>query len=269
MVFGIGWFSTGRDKAARDLLTTVQEDIRRGEIKALITFVFSNREAGESVESDRFFELVKAYHLPLICFSSRRFQETLQKPIEACRVAYDREVMKRIEPFRQDLCVLAGHMLIVGPEMCQKYSMINLHPAAPGGPTGSWQEVIWQLMESKATSTGVMMHLVTPELDRGPVVTYCTFPIADKPFGQAWEEVARHGVAEIKRQQGEKNALFRLIRQEGLAREFPLITATLKAFAAGEVRIKSRKLVDSSGLAIKGYDLTSEIEKTIRRSSQR
>jgi phosphoribosylglycinamide formyltransferase-1 len=46
--------------------------------------------------------------------------------------------------------------------------MINLHPAAPGGPTGTWQEVIWQLIEGRAVETGVMMHLVTPELDRGP-----------------------------------------------------------------------------------------------------
>ncbi|GAH59253.1 unnamed protein product, partial [marine sediment metagenome] len=43
----------------------------------------------------------------------------------------------------------------------QRYNMVNLHPAAPGGPTGTWQEVIWQLIENKAEETGVMMHLVT------------------------------------------------------------------------------------------------------------
>jgi len=72
-----------------------------------------------------------------------------------------------------DLCVLAGYMLIVGPEMCTRFNMINLHPAAPGGPTGTWQDVIWQLIKQRARETGVMMHLVTPELDRGPVVSYC------------------------------------------------------------------------------------------------
>lgn len=266
-MFGIGWFSTGRDKAARDLLTTVQDKIRKGEIKALITFVFSNRESGESPDSDRFFDLVKSYHLPLVCSSSHKFQQTLQKPIETCRLAYDREVMKRIEPFHQELCVLAGYMLIVGPEMCQKYNLINLHPAAPGGPTGSWQEVVWKLIESRAPSSGVMMHLVTPELDRGPVITYCTFPIAGKPFDDAWREIGQRSLPQIREQEGENNTLFRLIRQEGLAREFPLITATLKAFASGEVRIKSQQLIDSGGRTLEGYDLTTEIEKTICRST--
>ena len=58
--------------------------------------------------------------------------------------------MNRLQGFHPDLCVLAGYMLIVGEEMCQRYNMINLHPAAPGGPTGTWQEVIWQLIDSKA-----------------------------------------------------------------------------------------------------------------------
>jgi phosphoribosylglycinamide formyltransferase-1 len=37
----IGWFSTGRDQAAIDLLKIVQEAIRQGEIKAEIKFIFS------------------------------------------------------------------------------------------------------------------------------------------------------------------------------------------------------------------------------------
>ena len=37
----IGWFSTGRDKAARDLLTVVQDSIRQSEIEADICFVLA------------------------------------------------------------------------------------------------------------------------------------------------------------------------------------------------------------------------------------
>ena len=33
-MYQIGWFSTGRDKAARDLLEVVLASIKRGEIKA-------------------------------------------------------------------------------------------------------------------------------------------------------------------------------------------------------------------------------------------
>jgi folate-dependent phosphoribosylglycinamide formyltransferase PurN len=169
--------------------------------------------------------------------------------------------MKRLQDFSADLCVLAGYMLIVGKEMCQRYNMINLHPAAPGGPTGTWQEVIWKLIGAKAEQTGVMMHLVTPELDRGPVITYCTFPIRGEPFDKHWREIDGQPVAEIKKQQGESNVLFKLIRQHGLVREFPLIVLTLRAFSRGEVKIKAGAIFDRFGKQISGYDLTDEVDR--------
>jgi len=258
--YKIGWFSTGRDKAARDLLQTVWRSIEEGEIKAEIIFVFSNREPGEKKESDAFFDLVRGYQIPLICLSSARFKEKFG---EGWRPKFEKEVMKRLEGFHPDLCVLAGYMLIVGPEMCERYPMINLHPAAPGGPKGTWQEVIWQLMEEGAAETGVMMHLVTPELDEGPPATYCTFSIRGQPFDRYWDEIKGCSVEEVKNKEGENNPLFKLIRQHGLAREFPLIVATLKAFSEGRVRIEGETIVDASGKAIQGYDLTEEIERKL------
>jgi phosphoribosylglycinamide formyltransferase-1 len=261
-MYQLGWFSTGRDKAARDLLTVAQRSIALGEIEAEIAYVFCNREPGEARESDLFLELVKSYGLPLICFSSSNFKANRDAQ---WRISYDREVMKRLEGFDADLCVLAGYMLIVGEEMCQKYNMINLHPAAPGGPKGTWQEVIWQLIGNQAKESGVMMHLVTPQLDEGPPATYCTFPIRGKPFDKYWAEIAGRQLEEIKMSQGENNRLFKTIRQHGLAREFPLIIATLKAFSQGRVRIKEGKVVDADGKAIKGYNLSEEIDRVVKK----
>ncbi len=260
--YKLGWFSTGRDKAARDLLTVAQRSIALGEIKAEIAFVFCNREPGEARESDLFIKLVESYGVPLLCFSSSPFKA--QKGAN-WRISYDREVMKRLQGFDADLCVLAGYMLIVGEEMCRKYDMINLHPAAPGGPKGTWQEVIWQLIESQAQETGVMMHLVTPELDEGPPATYGTFPIRGEPFDKHWAEIKGKPIEEIKRSQGENNRLFKTIRQHGLAREFPLIIATLKAFSQGRVKIKAGKVVDADGKAIKGYNLSEEIDRVVKK----
>jgi len=259
-MYRLGWFSTGRDKAARDLLTVVQRSIALGEMEAEIAFVFCNREPGEARENDLFYRLVESYGLPLVPFSYRNFKADKGA---GWRLEYDREVMKRLQGFHPDLCVLAGYMLIVGEEMCQRYNMINLHPAAPGGPKGTWQEVIWQLIANKAESTGVMMHLVTPELDMGPPATYCTFPIRGKPFDKRWQEIEGRPVAEIKKGQGENNPLFKLIRRHGLAREFPLIITTLKAFSQGRVKIEGGRVVDTEGKAIKGYNLTDEINQQI------
>ncbi len=266
-MYQLGWFATGRDKAARDLLATVYDSIRRGEIKAEIAFVFCNREAGESPDSDLFLKQVRDYRIPLVSFSSQKFAarqkaSSQQKTggLPPWRYDYDRAIIKRLADFHPDLCVLAGYMLIVTRDLCQKYHMINLHPAAPGGPTGTWQEVIWKLIDAGATETGVMMHLVTPELDKGPPVAYCTFSIRGKPFDRYWVEYNKLPPDSPQRR-SEQNPLFQLIRQHGLAREFPLIIATIKAFSEGKVRIIDGKVVDVDGKVINGYNVTSEIDK--------
>jgi len=272
-MYQLGWFSTGRDKAARDLLTTVNNSIKQGEIAAEIAFVFSSREPGESAESDSFIRLVEDYHMPLICFSYQKYRQARDKhntspaePMPPWRLDYDREAMKRLQGFSPDLCVLAGYMLIVGQEMCQRYNMINLHPATPGGPAGTWQEVIWQLIDNEAKQTGVMMHLVTPELDKGPVVAYGTFPISGEPFGRYWQEIKGSLPGSPERDRA-KDSLFKLIRKHGLAREFPLIIATLKAFSQGKIKITAdKKVVDSKGKPIAGYNLTDEINAVVREA---
>jgi folate-dependent phosphoribosylglycinamide formyltransferase PurN len=256
-MYRIGWFSSGRDEAARQLLTAAQEAIKQGEIEGEIVFVFSNRLPGEDVESDLFFELVKSYNLPLITLSSKEFRALKG---DEWRKEFDREVMKKIAGFNPDLCLLAGYMLIVGEEMCTKYPLINLHPAPPQGPAGTWQEVIWQLIENRAEISGIKMHLVTPELDQGPAVTYCIFPIQGKAFSQYWMELDRIPFQVIKQLYGESFPLFKLIRREGVRRELPLLIATIKAFARGEVRIEGTRVVDKEGKPILGYDLSREIE---------
>jgi len=270
-MYQLGWFSTGRGKGSRGLLKAVQDSIRSGEIEAEIAFVFCSREYGETEATDIFLKMVEDYHIPLVSFSYQKFKSKIAIPgvaqeeaLPSWRLDYDREAMARLEKFHPDLCVLAGYMLIVGPEMCRKYDMVNLHPAAPGGPTGTWQEVIWQLIAREAEATGAMMHLVTPELDKGPVVTYGTFPIRGKPFDRYRAEIQGHSAEQVKQGQGEDNSLFKIIRQHGLAREYPLIIATIKAFSQGKVIITpDKRVIDAGGRPIKGYNLTDEIDKKV------
>jgi folate-dependent phosphoribosylglycinamide formyltransferase PurN len=250
-LLNIGWFSTGRDEAARQLLQAVQDKSYSGDINGKIGFVFSNREPGESKESDLFFKLVRSYNIPLICLSHQKFKTAGEE--KEWRIKYDREVHKKIEPFAPDLCVLAGYMLIVSEELCQKYDMINLHPAPPGGPTGSWQEVIWAFIQNKAETVGAMMHLVTPELDRGPVISYCLFSIKGEPFSEYWRK-------------DDKKMLFRLIRQHELVREFPLITLTLQALSRGDVGIKDGTVIDARGKTISGYNLSGKVDEEVKKN---
>ena len=264
-MYKLGWFSTGRGGGSRALLTRMHDEIEKGNVKAKIEFVFCSREPGDAEGSDTFIKLVESYRIPLVCLSSKRFKASGGEYLSPqWRLEYDREAMRRLKGYSPDLCVLAGYMLIVGPEMCQHYKMINLHPATPDGPTGTWQEVIWKLIETKATATGVMMHLVTPELDKGPPVTYCKFSIRGELFDKHWEEIKGLSVGAVKAKQGENNSLFKIIRQEGMKRELPLVIATVKAFSERRVRIENWKVVDSKGKHLKAYSLTKEIDEIVK-----
>ena len=221
-MLNVGWFSTGRDEAARQLLQAVRARINAGHINGKISFVSGNREPTQTKESDLFFALPRSYNIPLICLS-RKSLKTVRK--EEWRTEYDQEVNVRIAPLACDICLLAGYMLIVSQVPSQEHDMTSLHPAPPGGPLGSWQAVMWALIDTKPDTAGAIMHLVTPESDRGPVVSYCLFSIKGETFAQYW-------------QKGDTNALLRLIRRHELAREFSLITLTLQSLSRGEISIR-------------------------------
>ena len=260
----IGWFSTGRGPGSRGLLTFVQERIARKEMDARIQFVFSNREPGEAEGSNAFFELVRSYGIPLVTFSSRRFRRSVGGDFAAHREEYDREVMTRIGHFHPDVVVLAGYMLYTAAELCNRYTIINLHPALPDGPMGTWQQVIWKLIGARAEKTGAMIHLATEEWDRGPVITYFSLPIRGKLFDPLWEQVEGKPVEELKESHGEELPLFQTIRAEGYRREPYLISETLKALAKGVISISERRVVDTQGSPIRAFDLTQEIEESLK-----
>lgn len=263
-MFRIGLFATGRGQGSLQLVTAVRDAIEEGRLPAQVEFVFSNREPGEFEPTDRFFEAVRGFGYPLVTRSFRRFKAELGEEGPGWRLKYDREVIELLTPYQPDLCVLAGYLLIFSPALCERYTAINLHPAAPGGPIGMWQDVIWRLIETGATSSGNMMQSVIPEVDRGPIVTYSTFPIAGGQFEPLWEEVEGRSVADLRAGSGESPPLFQAIRSAGTARERPLVVETLRAFAEGRVRVEGGAVVDGQGRPIEGLDLTAEIEAGLR-----
>lgn len=270
MTLRLGWFATARGTMSAKLLAAAHDEISAGRLDAEIAVVFCNREAGEDTNTDAFLEQVRSYGLPLVTLSSREFRrahggEIAKKgaALPGWRHEYDREVMRALEAYPFGLGVLAGYMLIFGEEAAQRWDLLNLHPAPPGGPAGMWQDVVWHLIATRAGRSGVMMHLATPELDQGPMVTYCTYAISGRQFEALWEEIEGRSVEDVKAAEGEGNALFREIRRQGAAREVPLVIETLRAFADGRVRIVGKQVVDSAGDPIPGYDLTNRIEALV------
>lgn len=269
-VLRLAWFATGAGTTSPRLLRACLEAARSGRLDAAIAVVFVNREPGEDEGSDAYCAEVEASGVPLVRLSDRRFRrerggEVARKgeALPAWRVEYDREVMRLLAPYEFDLGVLAGYKLIFGAEAATTWDLLNLHPAIPGGPIGVWQDVIWELIATGSDRAGVMMHLATPELDEGPVVTYCTYPIRGPDIDPLWRDVECRLPSEARDEKGEGLPLFKAIRNAGVAREIPLVIETLRAFADGRIRIHGKRVVDVDGVAIAGCDLTEEIERLV------
>ena len=266
MTLKIGWFATARGQTSGKLLAGALAAIKEGRLDAEVAVVFCNRDPGEDANADAFHEQVRAAGIPLVTLSSREFRraaggEVARKgePLPEWRREYDREVMRSLAPHEFDIGVLAGYMLIFCEEAAAQWDLLNLHPAAPGGPAGMWQDVIWELIAQGAGHTGVMIHLATPALDEGPVVTYCTYPIRDGATDDLW----RDATTDAREEKGEELPLFQEIRRRGVLREVPLVIETLRAFADGRLRMRDKQAVDAAGAVIEGYDLSEEIERLV------
>ncbi len=233
----IGWFSTGRGEGSRGLLRFVHEHLSTEDIDARIEFVFSNRSPGEAEGSDEYFRLVTEYGLPLITHSSAEFRRRKGGRLAERREEYDAEVLEALSGRSPDICVLAGYMLIASSLLCRAFPLLNLHPALPDGPIGTWQEVVWQLIGQRASGTGAMMHLATEEVDRGPLVSYVTVPLHTPDLQPLWRSLGERDVAEVRGEQGEDYELFRRIRQAQYQREPYLLLETLRALSRGEVAL--------------------------------
>ena len=268
-MISIGWFSTGRGEGSRGLLRMAQDQIARGQLDAQISFVFSNRAPGEHEGSDEFFRVVESYGLPLVTLSSAQFRRARGGRFAARRNEYDGQVMELLGRYQPDVCVLAGYMLILGGEMCRRYPFLNLHPALPDGPIGTWQDVTWELIETRASRTGAMVHLATEQVDRGPVISYCTVSIEGGGFSPLWTALGEDGAAKAKAEQGEQHPLFREIRRAQYRREPYLLLETLRAVAGGKVSpVGGGRVLDEAGqdlaaTAPHGLCLDAEVERAM------
>lgn len=257
----VGWFSTGRGPGSRDLLRTVIERKLDGTLDIDVPFVFCNWDNTEEDNPRReqrelFFDLVNGFGIPLITLSWKNFRPDLRAEDEAAwRTEYGREMRRLIGDRLFDVGMLAGYMLWVDDETCQHYKLLNLHPALPDGPKGTWQEVIWQLIEDGADEQGSMIHVCTEEWDRGPALSYCRFSLRDGDYPRLWAElenkVSKKGLETVRKEEGADEPLFQRIRRDGARRELPLIVQTLKSIADGDLDLDS---VDGP------MDLSAEIE---------
>lgn len=130
-----------------------------------IALVFSNNTEAYALER------AKNNNIPVEVIDNKSYQN---------REDFDRDILKRIEPYNLDLIILAGYMRILSPVFVRAYKgkIINIHPALlpsfPGINSGR------QALEYGVKYTGVTVHFVDEGVDTGPIILQSIVEIDDK-----------------------------------------------------------------------------------------
>jgi len=143
-------------------LQALIDAIKSGALDATIVVVISNRQDAGGLERAR------AAGIESIVMSHRDF---------ASRDDYDRALASELRAREVGLVCLAGFMRLVGAELIDAFSgrILNIHPSLlPAFPGLDAQQ---QAIDHGVRVSGVTVHLVTAELDGGPIVVQRAVPV--------------------------------------------------------------------------------------------
>jgi phosphoribosylglycinamide formyltransferase-1 len=141
----------------------------------------------------------------------------------ADRESFDRAMSAELEKHGVELVVLAGFLRIFSPWFPGRWRsrLINIHPSLL--PAFKGLHVQQQALDAGVRVSGCTVHLVTPDLDAGPIIAQAAVPVL---AGDTADTLSA-----------------RILRQEH--RLYPLV---VRWFAEGRIRIEDGK-VKVSGVA--------------------
>jgi phosphoribosylglycinamide formyltransferase-1 len=156
----LGVLISGRGSNLQALIDAV----RAGRLQATIAVVISNCADAAGLERAR------QAGIETLCIDHRAFRS---------RDEHDRAVARELQARDVALVCLAGYMRLVGAPLLDAFpnAILNIHPSLlPAFPGVDAQR---QALEHGAKVSGVTVHLVTAELDGGPIVIQRTVPVLD------------------------------------------------------------------------------------------
>jgi phosphoribosylglycinamide formyltransferase-1 len=95
------------------------------------------------------------------------------------RADYDTAIAQELRSRQVSLVCLAGFMRLIGPKLLEAFpqAILNIHPSLlPAFPGVDAQR---QALEHGVKISGATVHIVTGELDGGPIVLQSTVPVRD------------------------------------------------------------------------------------------
>ena len=156
----IGVLISGRGSNLQALIDAVAE----GTLAARIAVVISNKADAGGMDRARL------AGIETLCLDHRAF---------GSRDEYDATVARELRKRGVSLVCLAGFMRLVGPRLLEAFpnAILNVHPSLlPAFPGVDAQR---QALEHGVKVSGATVHLVTGELDGGPIVLQSAVPVRD------------------------------------------------------------------------------------------
>lgn len=145
-------------------MRAILQAIAGGRLPARVAVVISNRAGAPGLE------IARAAGLETRVLSHHDYPT---------RGEYDRALAAELSRWRVQLVCLAGFMRLLGPEFFEAYpgTVLNVHPSLlPAFPGVSAQA---QAYAHGVKVTGVTVHIVTPDLDDGPIVMQAPVAVRD------------------------------------------------------------------------------------------
>jgi formyltetrahydrofolate-dependent phosphoribosylglycinamide formyltransferase len=140
-------------------LQAIIDAINSGRLNCRICFVMSNNSDSGALE------IARKNNIPAFHLSERKFHKE----------SFEESLLDLLNQFNPDLIVLAGYMKLIPEKVIKKFSnkIINIHPALLpkfGGQGMYGMNVHKAVFEAGEKKSGVTIHIVNEEYDRGKII---------------------------------------------------------------------------------------------------
>ena len=168
-------------------LVPIVEAIERQDLDASVEIIISNNKRVPILDKGN------KYKIPSVFIEHKNRD----------RLDFDREVSKNLLEKNIDLVLLVGFMRILSKEFVREWvgRIINVHPSLlPIYAGGMNNDVHRDVLLAKEKETGCTIHLVTAEVDRGPIIIQKKCVVLEKDTVESLKErvQALEGIAFVE-----------------------------------------------------------------------
>ena len=153
-------FASGNGSTLQAIIDAISDN----KLDAKINLVVSNNKNAYALER------ASNVNIPTYIISSKKF------------IDMDDELDQVLKDIDIDLIVLAGYLKMIGPKLLEQYKIINTHPSLLpkfGGKGMHGMHVHQAVIDSKEKESGVTLHWVNSEYDKGDIIRQTKVEVLD------------------------------------------------------------------------------------------